>query len=74
MTSTWNCCRMLCSVVDLGQSVQNVRRFQNGVRKEVLDTGGKPDYREIAKRQFQINDMLLSLLQELATRAARLCW
>lgn len=53
---------------DLGQSVQNVRRFQNNARKEVLDTGGKPDYREIAKRQFQINDMLLALLQELATR------
>lgn len=53
---------------DLGQSVQNVRRFQNGARKEVLDTGGKPDYREMAKRQFQINDMLLALLQELATR------
>jgi hypothetical protein len=53
---------------DLGQSVQNVRRFQNGARREVLDTGGKPDYREIAKRQFQINDMLLALLQELATR------
>ena len=53
---------------DLGQSVQNVRRFQNSARKEVLDTGGKPDYREIAKRQFQVNDMLLALLQELATR------
>ena len=53
---------------DLGQSVQNVRRFQTDARKEAFDTGGKPDYREIAKRQFQINDMLLALLQELATR------
>lgn len=53
---------------DLGQSVQNVRRFQDDARKEALDTGGKPDYRAIANRQFQINDMLLALLQELATR------
>jgi hypothetical protein len=53
---------------DLGQSVQNVRRFQNDFRKETLDTAGKPDYRAIATRQFQLNDMLLTLLQELATR------
>ena len=52
---------------DLGQSVQNVRRFQDDARK-VLDTGGKPDYRAIANRQFQINDMLLALLQELSVR------
>jgi hypothetical protein len=54
---------------DLGQSVQNVRSFQNDARKETLDTaGGKPDYRAIANRQFQLNDMLLTLLQEIATR------
>lgn len=53
---------------DLGQSVQNVRRFQDGARKELLDSGGKPDYRALAGRQFQINEMLLALLQELATR------
>ncbi len=53
---------------DLGQSVQNVRRFQDGARKELLDTSSKPDLRALASRQFQINDMLLALLQELATR------
>ncbi len=52
---------------DLGQSVQNVRRFQDDARK-VLDTGSKPDYRALANRQFQINDMLLALLQELSVR------
>jgi hypothetical protein len=53
---------------DLGQSVQNVRRFQNDARKQTLDTAARPDYRAIANRQFQINDMLLTLVQELATR------
>lgn len=53
---------------ELGQSVQNVRRFQNQVRGEALDTKARPDYREIANRQFQVNDMLLTLLQEMATR------
>jgi hypothetical protein len=57
---------------DLGQSVQNVRRFQNQVRGEVLDKEPRPDYRTIANRQFQINDMLLTLAQEMATRQAAL--
>jgi len=57
---------------DLGQSVQNVRRFQNQVRGETLDAQGRPDYRAIANRQFQINDMLLTLAQEMATRQAAL--
>lgn len=55
---------------ELGQSVQNVRRFQNQVRGEALDGKMKPDYRAIANRQFQINDMLLTLAQEMATRQA----
>lgn len=53
---------------DLSQSVQNVRHFQNAAREETLDTAAKPDYRAIANRQFQLNDMLLTLLQELSTR------
>lgn len=57
---------------DLGQSVQNVRRFQNQVRGEALDKAARPDYRSIASRQFQINDMLLTLAQEMATRQAAL--
>lgn len=57
---------------DLGQSVQNVRRFQNQVRGEALDKAARPDYRTIANRQFQINDMLLTLAQEMATRQAAL--
>lgn len=53
---------------DLGQSVQRVRRFQNQVRGDIVDNTSHPDYRAIANRQFQINDMLLTLLQESATR------
>jgi len=54
---------------ELGQSVQNVRRFQNTVRGESLDAAGaRPDYRQIANRQFQLNDMLLTLIQETVTR------
>jgi len=53
---------------DLGQSVQRVRRFQNQVRGETLDSRDRPDYRAIANRQFQINDMMLTLAQETATR------
>jgi hypothetical protein len=53
---------------DLGQSVQRVRRFQNQVRGETLDSRDRPDYRAIANRQFQINDMVLTLAQETATR------
>jgi hypothetical protein len=57
---------------ELGQSVQNVRRFQNQVRGEMLDRQARPDYRAVANRQFQINDMLLTLAQEMATRQAAL--
>jgi hypothetical protein len=57
---------------ELGQSVQNVRRFQNQVRGELLDKEARPDYRAVANRQFQINDMLLTLAQEMATRQAAL--
>lgn len=53
---------------DLGQSVQNVRRLQQEARQEALAAKAKPDYRAFANRQFQLNDMLLTLLQELATR------
>jgi hypothetical protein len=53
---------------ELADSVQNVRRFQDDARKQTLDGQARPDYRAIAGRQFQINEMLLTLLQELATR------
>jgi hypothetical protein len=54
---------------ELGQSVQNVRRFQNSARGETLDSASaRTDFRQIANRQFQINDMLLTLIQETATR------
>jgi hypothetical protein len=54
---------------DLGQSVQNARRFQQEARQEMLGAAtARPDYRALATRQFQLNDMLLTLLQELATR------
>jgi hypothetical protein len=53
---------------DLADSVHNVRRFQDDARKQTLDGQARPDYRAIASRQFQINEMLLTLMQELATR------
>ncbi len=53
---------------DLAQSVQSLRRLQDDARRELLDGGAQLDYRAVAARQFQINDMLLTLVGELATR------
>lgn len=50
---------------DLGQSLQSVRQFQHKLRSELLaERSAQPNDRELIKRQFQINDLLLSLLQE----------
>lgn len=54
---------------ELGAAIQAVRRFQNQARADAFSLGRrKAEYREIASRQFQINDMLLTLLQEMAAQ------
>ena len=62
---------------ELGSSIQAVRKFQNQARADAFRSGRrKADYQEIAGRQFQINDMLLTLLQEMAVQlqALQLEW
>lgn len=53
---------------DLGQGVQAARRFHNRSRHELLEGDTRVVARELAARQAQINDMLLVLIQELASR------
>jgi len=51
----------------LGQGVEAVKQYQNNIRVETFDKVKLTDpYREILGRQFQINDMLITLLQETA--------
>ena len=58
---------------DLGQSIQAVRQFLNKTRGEVFQSGRRSvDYVDAVSRQFQINDMLVTLLQETAARIQRL--
>jgi hypothetical protein len=52
---------------ELGQSIRVVQRHQNTLRAQVFGEGRRMDQREIVARLFQINDMLLTLLQETAT-------
>jgi hypothetical protein len=58
---------------DLGRSIQTVRQHQNSLRGEFFQSGekGVAD-QELAARLFQINDMLITLLQEMAGRVQRL--
>ncbi len=57
---------------ELGQSIQSVQRHQSMLRAQVFGEGGRvSDQQEIVARQFQINDMLLTLLQETATALRR---
>ena len=51
---------------ELGQAIQDARKYQNKLRGELLAAGAKADYTTLATRQFQLNDMLLTLVQELA--------
>jgi len=54
---------------ELGQSVQAVRKYQNKLRGEILEgMSSKGNNREAMSRLLQINDMLLTLLQEMTTR------
>lgn len=50
-----------------GRSLQEVRQHQNKVRQQVFGDGQQDvDLREALSRQFQMNDMLLTLLQEMS--------
>ncbi len=52
---------------DLGQGIQAVRLYQNRLRHKVFQSGREmPPLRELIARQFQLNDMLITLLQETA--------
>ncbi len=52
---------------DLGRAVQQVKQHQNKLRNEVFQPGQElPKLQEIIGRQFQLNDMLITMLQEMA--------
>lgn len=52
---------------DLGEAIQNVRKHQNKTRAEFFKSmKGFDPQREYVSRQFQINDMLLNLLEAMA--------
>jgi hypothetical protein len=52
---------------DLGEGVQTVKKHQNQMRSQVFLPARKAwDNRDVASRQFQINDMHLTLMQEMA--------
>jgi hypothetical protein len=52
---------------DLRQALQAVRQFHAKMRREALSASGQSaNLRDVASRQFQINDMLITLLQEMA--------
>lgn len=51
---------------ELGQGIQAVRQYQNHARAEILGKRGNTDPRELARRQFQLNDMLLAVLHQMS--------
>jgi hypothetical protein len=52
---------------DLGRGIAAIKQHQNKLRAELLaPERADPDLREALGRQFQLNDMLLTLLQETA--------
>lgn len=57
---------------DLAQALQTARRFHLQSRHELLSTEARGRDRDLAARQFQIDDMLLVLLQEMASRLRQL--
>lgn len=53
---------------EVSASVAEIRRFQQRLRTELLDGGSRVDLRAVAGRQFEMNDLLLTLLHETALR------
>jgi hypothetical protein len=53
---------------ELSASVAEIRRFQQQMRTQLLDGSGRIDLRTVAGRQFEMNDLLLTLLHETALR------
>lgn len=51
---------------EFGRSLQAVRQHQNKIRQELFGDQQEVDLKEALSRQFQINDMLLTLLQEMS--------
>lgn len=52
---------------ELGRSIQMIRQHQNKLRSQAFDAPDETaDPHAILGRQFQLNDMLLTLLQEMA--------
>lgn len=55
---------------ELGQGIQQVKQYQNKLRHDVLQAEKEmPQMQEIIGRQFQLNDMLITMLQEVAANA-----
>jgi hypothetical protein len=60
---------------ELGRSVEAVRSYQNRLRTELLDQGRLPgDVRAVAAAQFELTDMVLTLLAETAIRLQAVQW
>jgi hypothetical protein len=52
---------------ELGRGVAQVKAYQNKLRSDLFQPGQEAkNLREVLARQFQLNDMLLMLLQEMA--------
>jgi hypothetical protein len=57
----------IISLEELRDGIEAVRQFQNNVRQKTFESLKITDpYREVLSRQFQVNDMLISVLQEMA--------
>jgi len=53
---------------ELARSIRTVKVHQAKLREEFFAPDGHRSLEELAARQFQVNDMLLTLLQEMAAR------
>ena len=54
---------------ELGQAIQAVKKYQNKLRGELFEGDSlSKENRDVVSRQFQINDMLTTLLQEMAAK------
>lgn len=52
---------------ELGRGVAQVKAYQNNLRSQLFQPGQEmPNLQEVVAYQFQLNDMLLTLLQEMA--------